>query len=225
MEHRVAEEQELYATLQERGAMKGSYWLHENQDERIRDIVMRSRKGVAAVKGQWPGYTGIGRAQTFLMEGRFSEAEKNVISRLREDPESERLWAALSTAYELEGNADAARRCNTRAEQLRLRNFLDYKRPNAMRIRDIVRARGIPLVLMQYPRCRVDPLRSLAGPGVYFVENRDNFNAALARGKASDIFMDLFGGDFGHCTAAGNALIADRLADAILNQVIPSQKR
>jgi hypothetical protein len=74
---------------------------------------------------------------------------------------------------------------------------------------------------MQYPMRDVSSLQAVlgTGKGIIFVENKENFEAALARGPVSSVFRDMFAGDFGHATPAGNALIAENAARAILREV------
>ncbi len=50
---------------------------------------------------------------------------------------------------------------------------------------------------------------------VYFVNNEKIFKEAFKTQKISDIFKDLFAGDFGHCTDLGNKMIANNLAETI----------
>ncbi len=78
--------------------------------------------------------------------------------------------------------------------------------------------RGVPLVCVQYPGRELEPLvRLLDDPrGVVFVDNEPDFREALERQAYADLFLDDCYGDFGHATAAGNRILADNIADAIL---------
>ena len=55
------------------------------------------------------------------------------------------------------------------------------------------------------------------GSGTIVVGNKDNFERALSDGKYEDFFRDRFRGTWGHCTARGNALIAENLAGAYVS--------
>ncbi len=92
---------------------------------------------------------------------------------------------------------------------------------NYRKLRDAVLNHGAKLVCMQYPMRDIEPLRQILGrvKNIIYVENRDNFRAAVRSRPATDIFVDMFGGDFGHCTMAGNTLIAQNLAKTILEEV------
>ncbi len=92
---------------------------------------------------------------------------------------------------------------------------------NYRKIRDVILRRRAKLVWMQYPMRSVAPLEDILGEdkGIIFVENKTNFENALKGHDLTEIFRDLFAGDFGHCTNIGNDLIADNLSRAILRSV------
>jgi hypothetical protein len=83
---------------------------------------------------------------------------------------------------------------------------------------------GAVMVAMQYPLRDVELLRNLLHDqeGVIFIENKKNFQNALKNGESTRYFLDLFAGDFGHCTAAGNRLIADNVADVLEKKGFPN---
>jgi tetratricopeptide (TPR) repeat protein len=86
---------------------------------------------------------------------------------------------------------------------------------------DILQERGIRYVAMQYPTLNVGMLRGWLGnrSDVTFVSNRENFEAALDNKTFWGLFVDNFGGSFGHATLDGNRLIAESAAEAILNEL------
>lgn len=71
---------------------------------------------------------------------------------------------------------------------------------------------------MQYPMRRLDPLREMLAPAsdVVFVSNERIFKDALLGRPYSEIFADLFAGDFGHTNIEGNNILAGNVAEAIL---------
>jgi tetratricopeptide (TPR) repeat protein len=75
---------------------------------------------------------------------------------------------------------------------------------------------AIPMV-MQYPRRPVAPLQEVLHneSGIVYVENFQNFETALRTKKYEDLFIDKFGGDFGHFTVEGSDLIASEVARVI----------
>ncbi|MCP4650641.1 MAG: hypothetical protein GY853_11255 [PVC group bacterium] len=78
---------------------------------------------------------------------------------------------------------------------------------------------GSRLVIMQYPLVDIELLQEHLKeyPQIIFVENKDNFTEALRFASMEEYFIDLFAAEFGHCTVAGNELIAEELAKAIKN--------
>ena len=73
---------------------------------------------------------------------------------------------------------------------------------------------------MQYPVISVEDLKSNFKNSknydkLVFISNEHNFKQALLTRKNKEIFIDMFGGSFGHCTDYGNALIAENVAKTI----------
>lgn len=89
---------------------------------------------------------------------------------------------------------------------------------NFNRIREILDSRGISLVVVQYATRSLEPLRNVfrSKDGIVFVNNQEIFTKALANGKYKDYFVDRFAGDFGHCNQNGNRMIAENMADTVL---------
>jgi len=89
---------------------------------------------------------------------------------------------------------------------------------NYNKIVDLVGRRGIRMIVMQYPQRQIEPLKKIFWTEIpiLFLENKDNFEKALQYESYKDYFSDRFGGNFGHCTYKGNHLIADNLANLII---------
>jgi tetratricopeptide (TPR) repeat protein len=150
--------------------------------------------------------------------GRIQEARAVLERSLATAPHDPRLLERLAVFEESYGR-------RARAEELRARAHLDKERRgltvtelNYRRLSDALAARGIPLVCVAYPRTRADTLRGvLAGrSGVYFVDNDRGFAEQIARAGVDSVFIDLFGGTFGHCTALGYRILARNVADGVL---------
>ncbi len=75
---------------------------------------------------------------------------------------------------------------------------------------------------MQYPMRNAEPLKKIF-PGqeksIIFVDNEKIFKDAFRKEGRREYFVDMFGGDFGHCTPKGNQLLARNIADVILKEV------
>jgi len=86
--------------------------------------------------------------------------------------------------------------------------------------------RGIKYIVMQYPILDINELKKMfeGNNNIIFVSNEENFKKALETGRYDDYFIDSFAGDFGHCTLRGNRLIAENVANAVLEEFLKSQK-
>lgn len=90
------------------------------------------------------------------------------------------------------------------------RNYRELKRR--------VDAAGAKLVAIQYPMMDAGALGAMfpPGSGVPVILNDDNFTAAVATRGYDALFLDRFRDVWGHCTTAGNSLIAERAANRLL---------
>jgi Flp pilus assembly protein TadD/lysophospholipase L1-like esterase len=109
-------------------------------------------------------------------------------------------------------------------EKSRLNYYGPETQRNYSEIVARVKAAGARMVIMQYPLRSVDPLKLIfrGQNDILFVENRSNFLAVLKEGAFTRYFADNFAGDFGHCTAIGNRLIAQNLADRMSQEFFSS---
>jgi tetratricopeptide (TPR) repeat protein len=132
--------------------------------------------------------------------------------------------AELGRLYAQVGDTTRAEEQARQAREIGLDMYKPVTRKNYQRIREILAKRRVRLVAMQYPVRSIEPLQRLLEPneGVVFVDNEGIFREALQRLSTKELFTDLFGGDFGHCTPAGNRLIADNLARVLLSEVFPA---
>jgi hypothetical protein len=88
------------------------------------------------------------------------------------------------------------------------------------RIFNELEKRNIQLMAMQYPTLSMEILGireqlSAKTNNIIFISNEDNFKEALEVFDYSDLFIDRFGGTFGHSTNKGNSIIADSVFQAI----------
>jgi len=90
---------------------------------------------------------------------------------------------------------------------------------NYLKLYNICNNNNIQLIAMQYPVRRIKPLKEMLKfcDGTIFISNEENFKQALKTHKIEEIFNDRFAGDFGHCTDFGNTIIAENVAETILN--------
>ena len=106
------------------------------------------------------------------------------------------------------------------ANRLRSRYYNLITQLNYQRLKEILTKRGIRLVCIQYPMRSVEPLKKMLEPhgDIIFVDNERIFKEAVKKTDYTEYFGDMFAGDFGHCTAKGNRLLAENIANAILSK-------
>jgi len=159
----------------------------------------------------------------FKRHNYWEEAEQVYQRAVRKNPEDAELYRRLAEIENKLGNKSAAQEFSVKFAEERGRNdsYLPETVQNYNRIVEQVKCSGSRIIVMQYPLRNIAPLKAifLQHPGIIFVENKQNFAAALREGKYPDYFSDSFGGDFGHCTRAGNRLIAEHLADIITRDI------
>ena len=137
-------------------------------------------------------------------------------------PQSYRAYAALSALYEAIGRPDLAEEYARKVNKLRYEYCMPGTVANYRRLKDILDARGMKLVCVQYPMRNVGPLKRIfeGEYGVVFVDNEAGFREAVKKDGFNRIFIDMFAGDFGHCTEKGNRLLAENITSAILKEVL-----
>jgi hypothetical protein len=127
------------------------------------------------------------------------------------------LLGQLANACEQSGDGARAAAYRAQRDDLELGRFREFTRFYYQRVVDIIRAREIPVIAMQYPLLSVESLRKLLDyrEDVSYLENRANFEAALAEYSYPKIFDDTFAGSFGHLSPRGNRLVAENVAAAL----------
>ena len=163
---------------------------------------------------------------TYKILGKEEEAKecfRRVVTSLHpknNDPDADRTCGTLAALYRELGQIQMAEEYYGRANSIRLQYYNSFTKKNYLKLKQILDRRGIKLVCVQYPVRSIEPLKRIFSndPGVIFVDNEQIFKDALSREGYKEYFMDIFGGDFGHCTAKGNHLLAKNVADAILKR-------
>lgn len=159
-----------------------------------------------------------------VREKRLSQAEdliRRALTVLPEDMAEARadLVGDLSVLMRRQGRGDEADRLETQA------TASGRTRDNYRAIADAVRQSGADLVVMQYPLRSVDQLKSTIGDvgAVAYVDNSAVFREAVRRLGYQAVFIDRFAGDFGHLSPTGRRLLANNVADALM-EVAPGRE-
>ena len=135
---------------------------------------------------------------------------------------TDRACAWLSLLYAAMGDTWLAKQYHDQAEGLRLREYDPRVADNYHRLKSVLDRRGVKLVCVQYPMCRLESLRAIfqgQDEGIVFVDNEKVFQDAVSKGSLAEYFRDMFAGDFGHCTDKGNHLLADNIAATLAREV------
>ncbi len=153
-------------------------------------------------------------------QGKFSQAEELLQKAIEVSPEDERQYGAMEILYRETGNLKLSREYGKKAEEIIRRSYRPATVKNYLRLKRILDRKGVKYMCMQYPMRSIGPLRRIfnAESGVIFVDNEGVFRKAVEKEGYNQYFCDMFSGDFGHCTAKGNRLIAKNVARVILKE-------
>ena len=163
-------------------------------------------------------HLGLGRC--YIRQGYYDKAEKILKKAIQIIPDDDRVYGALAHCYQEWGRHKLADAYFRRANRLRTEYYHPITRHNYQGLKEILDQRGIKLVCIQYPVRSVEPLKRLFDnqEGVLFVDNEGVFKEALKQASYDEYFLDMFAGDFGHCSPKGNRLLAENIADVILRE-------
>jgi tetratricopeptide (TPR) repeat protein len=134
------------------------------------------------------------------------------------NPKSDKAYGALAALYDEKGDPVSSERNYRKANELRK----DYCNPqtaqNYRNLKVILDKKGIRLVCVQYPLRSIRPLEDIfyGQDGIIYVDNERIFRKAIKERGYGSYFLDIFGGDFGHCNKEGNMILATNIANAIL---------
>jgi hypothetical protein len=136
---------------------------------------------------------------------------------LVENLRSDVMFARISTYWARAGDHVKAKEYALKARDVAVRCYHPMTVRNYRRMKEMLDARGIGLVCVQYPMRPVGALRSLfpSQDGIVFVDSAPFFEAALKKSRYEDLFSDNCYGDFGHFTARGALILAETIADSL----------
>ena len=156
-------------------------------------------------------------------QGKFFQAEDIFKKAIEINPENGRVLAAMALLCGEIGKPELARAYAEKANRLGLNDTAAVTVNSYRKLKKILGRKGIKLVCVQYPMRNVEPLKRIfeKNERAIFVDNESVFKEALKKSgyQYKEYFIDMFGGDFGHCTPKGNMLLAKNIADVILKEV------
>ena len=156
----------------------------------------------------------------YMYQGRYTQSEEAFKKAIDLNPADDRAYGGLAALYEEIGKHESAQQYYQQANNLRLKHYDPRTIYNYQELKRILDKRGIKLVCVQYPVRSIEPLKRIfqGQSDVIFVDNERIFKDALKKASYREYFTDMFEGDFGHCTRKGNRLLAENIANVILEE-------
>ena len=153
--------------------------------------------------------------------GEYYKCEEVFKKAIKIRPWDEFAYAALIQCYEDQGIHKLAKEYSGLLDILGYEYYNPVTHYNYRKLKDIVTHHGIKLVCVQYPVRSLESLKKLLEPyeNIIFVDNEKIFKNAIKKSSYDEYFIDIFGGNFGHCTPKGDRLLAENIANAICEEV------
>ncbi|MEI8012201.1 MAG: tetratricopeptide repeat protein [Candidatus Omnitrophota bacterium] len=158
----------------------------------------------------------------YYEQGRFSLAKESFEKGVALDPANERLYyGALAVLYGAVGQRVQAQENYDKANNLGMSWYRSMTVDNYHALKEVCDRRKVRLVCVQYPMRSIEPLKRIFkgdSGGIIFVDNERSFKEGVSKSTYKAYFTDMFGGEFGHCTAKGNRLVAENIANEIFKE-------
>ena len=137
------------------------------------------------------------------------------------DKENDKAYGGLGLYHYISKNRRLADEYFIKANRLRKRFYLSNTVSKYLKMKKILDEKDIKMVVAQYPVRNVEPLKKIFEDSrrIVFVDNEKVFKDAIERLGYEELFYDIFGGDFGHCTAKGNRLLAENIAKTVMQEI------
>ncbi|MDD5561004.1 MAG: tetratricopeptide repeat protein [Candidatus Omnitrophica bacterium] len=156
----------------------------------------------------------------YILQKKYTEAENALKKIVLENQYNDKLYGSLALLYMYMGKYDLANKFHEKANMLRVQYCNQFTRQNYIKLKEILDRRGIKLVCVQYPLRNIEPLKKIFEDqdGIIFVDNEKVFIEAVAKNGYGEYFVDMFAGDFGHCTPKGSRLLAENISNVIIRE-------
>jgi tetratricopeptide (TPR) repeat protein len=178
------------------------------------------KKAITLNPKNWKAYLELG--WFYHDQGKYPLAEEVFKKAIDLDAKNDKPYGAISILYGETGKPECAKEYAQKANRLRAGFYNSVSAGNYRKFKEILDKRGVRLVCAQYPMRSVEPLKKIFEDykDVFFVDNDISFKEIVKKSGLKEVFLDMFAGDFGHCTAQGNKLIAENIAHVILKEVL-----
>lgn len=161
-------------------------------------------------------------AWCYLKQGKFTLVQELLHKTLKRFPHlSDKIYGGFATLYREIGNYELAQQYYLRANVLRHATVNLSTKLNYQKLKAQLDRRGVTFICVQYPLRSIAPLKTIFKDDktVVFVDNENLFKEALRNAPYDEYFIDMFAGDFGHCSPKGNRLLAENIARVIVKEV------
>ncbi len=193
-------------------------WLYHDQGRFVQAIEAFNQAIAIDPQNEKP-YLGLGRI--YQKQDRLLLSLDAFKQAIAINPRNIRAYAAISVLYETLNQPKQSEVYARQANTMRLGFYNPITVNSYHKLKTILDKKGIKLVCVQYPMRSVEPLKKIFesnNSGIIFVDNERIFREAVKKAGVKTYFKDMFGYDFGHCTPAGNRLLAENIAQTILKE-------
>jgi len=158
--------------------------------------------------------------EVLFKNDKFMQAEEAFNKSVSINPRYALAYNNLSELYRKMNKPELAREYQNKAQIIMRSGSISTVKSSYQELKAVLNKRGIRLVCVQYPLRSVGSLKELFSEesGIIFVDNDLIFKQAVNEEGYEEYFLDMFAGDFGHCTPKGNRLLAENIANTILKE-------
>ncbi|MFH0753816.1 MAG: tetratricopeptide repeat protein [Candidatus Omnitrophota bacterium] len=153
----------------------------------------------------------------YLRQGAAIKAEAIFEKAIEIHPDDDRAYARLALLYCEMGKDDLCREYTRKTKEMSGDVYGPMTRNNYQKVKQVLLQKKVGWICVQYPTLSVASLQEVvgSGEGIVFVDNERLFKVAVQREGYTQYFIDTMGGTWGHCTDAGNKLLAKNIANVI----------
>ena len=158
--------------------------------------------------------------QCYMAQGNYEEAKEVLKKAIAINEYADAAYGQIAAVYLEQKKYELAKVYSRKADTVRLQYYNPMTRLNYLKLYSILRRKKIPLACVQYPMRSIESLRRIFmnSNDILFVDNEKTFKDAVQKASYEEYFCDRFGGDFGHCTAKGNRILAKNIAELIFKK-------
>ncbi len=157
-------------------------------------------------------------------EAGLKQAESVLQGLIKSRENSSPFYELLALCYDRAGKPEQADDCRQKSKIALLEAIHPATQNNYLKLVRILSEKNITPIFVQYPARNIEPLKKILRPAanfdrLIFVDNEKIFKDVIEQEGYKEYFIDLFAGDFGHCTKKGNRLLAQNIASHLLPHI------